>query len=471
MTTPCDHFAPNDCARAFMRTAQYMASILPEANVLAEAGQIIRVAFALDTVTFLPYGSIGDLAALGEVATETQATILGMARQVLDSGFMATETTSAQRPAVWIALPVTVRCRTEAVMLVSYGGENEPPHHLLESLLGVAALVSSTLKHQLAYHELRDSGIQTLQILDAIGDGVCRVDTAGIITFANKAALDILGGTEQQLIGVPFVDFAFSKEDLAAAQGCAGGRHDAILRRLDGTTFPAELICIPIFSIGQTAGAVATFTDISDRKAKAVLSKMAYYDPLTQLPNRRLLADRLSMAIASGRRRRLRLAVIFLDLDLFKQINDTLGHDAGDQVLIEVAHRLCQCVREGDTVSRLGGDEFVILQVELEDQTDAACLAERVTASIKQTMQVSGYELNVTASIGIALYPEDGIDPDTLLKCSDNAMYRAKNAGRGLDPSSSSRGQVASNLGVASMNENGTTNEVIPKSPDGSPDF
>jgi diguanylate cyclase (GGDEF)-like protein len=125
------------------------------------------------------------------------------------------------------------------------------------------------------------------------------------------------------------------------------------------------------------------------------------------------------------------LAVIFLDLDLFKQINDTLGHDAGDQVLIEVAHRLCQCVREGDTVSRLGGDEFVILQVELEDQTAAACLAERVIASIKQTMQVSGYQLNITASIGIALYPEDGSDPDTLLKCADNAMYRAKNVGRG----------------------------------------
>jgi diguanylate cyclase (GGDEF)-like protein/PAS domain S-box-containing protein len=283
----------------------------------------------------------------------------------------------------------------------------------------------------LAYHELRDSGIQTLLILDAIGDGVCRVDTAGIITFANKAALDILGCTEQQLIGVPFVDFAFTKEDFAAAQGCAGGRRDAILRRRDGTTFPAELICIPIFSIGQTAGVVVTFADISDRKEKAVLSKMAYYDPLTQLPNRRLLTDRLSMAIASGRRRRLRLAVIFLDLDLFKQINDTLGHDAGDQVLIEVAHRLCQCVREGDTVSRLGGDEFVILQVELEDQTAAACLAERVIASIKQTMQVSGYQLNITASIGIALYPEDGSDPDTLLKCADNAMYRAKNVGRG----------------------------------------
>jgi hypothetical protein len=153
-----------------MRTAQYMASMLPEANVLAEAGQIIRVAFAIDTVTFLPHGSVGDLAALGEVATETQATILGMARQVLDSGFMATETTSAQRPAVWIALPVTVRCRTEAVMLVSYGGENEPPHHLLESLLGVAALVSSTLKHQLAYHELHresaESGFPSRAIRD-----------------------------------------------------------------------------------------------------------------------------------------------------------------------------------------------------------------------------------------------------------------------------------------------------------------
>jgi len=427
---PGHRFASQDCARAFMRTAQYMASMLPGAQVLPEASQIVHAAFGLDTVSFLPHDAIDDAEALAALAPEAKATVRGMLRQVLDSGFMATEATPVPRPAVWIALPVTVHSRTEAILLAGYYGTCEAPRDLLESLLGVVVLVGATLERQSSYYELRDSGIQNLLTLNAIGDGVCRVDTAGTITFANKAALDILGCTEQELIGTEAATLHITHSDVSAAAGAAGIRHETMLRRKDGTTFPAELICIPIFSMGHAAGFVATFADLTERKAQAALSRIAYFDPLTRIPNRRLLSDRLAMAIAGSKRHKAQLAVLFIDLDFFKEINDNLGHDAGDQALVEIARRLSGCVREGDTVARLGGDEFILVQIELTDRTDAIRLLERLHASIQQPMHLSGYEVRMTASIGIAFYPQDGTDADVLLKCADRAMYRAKRASR-----------------------------------------
>jgi len=278
MTVSCDRFAPNNCARAFMRTAQYMACMLRGAKVLEEARQIIQTAFAPDTVAFLPHDVAGDLTAMGVVAADVHATILDMVCQVRDSGFMTTETTSVPRPAVWIALPVTVRGREEAVMLVGYDDEPEPPHHLLEAMLGVAALVGSALERQVTDIELQESANNRRLILDAGGDGICSVDAAGIITFANKAALDILGCTEPQLIGVPAVELVAESEGCCNALVADKVRREVVLRRREratfpgttfpGATFPAELVCVPVVSKGRMAGLVATFADISERKAK-----------------------------------------------------------------------------------------------------------------------------------------------------------------------------------------------------------
>jgi PAS domain S-box-containing protein len=242
--------------------------MLPGANVLEEARQIVQMAFAADTVAFLPHGVVGDLAAVGEVATDVRVTILEMIDQVRESGFMTTETTSVPIPAVWIALPVTVRGREEAVMLVGYDGEDKAPHHLLEAMLGVAALVSSALERQLTDLEWRESANNRRLILDAVGDGICSVDAGGTFTFANKAALDILGCTEQQLIGVPAVELLAEQGRCSVVLEAGKVRREVILRRRDGTTFLAELVCVPIVSKGRTAGLVATFADISERKAK-----------------------------------------------------------------------------------------------------------------------------------------------------------------------------------------------------------
>lgn len=183
---------------------------------------------------------------------------------------------------------------------------------------------------------------------------------------------------------------------------------------------------------GRFMGRRASNRDITELKeAEEKIRQLAYYDTLTGLPNRRLLVDRLDHALAQARRFHRSLAVMFLDLDRFKLINDTLGHSSGDELLRQVATRLAACVREGDTVARPGGDEFVIVLTEVAQPQDAAGVARKVITAFDAPFPVAGQELRVTTSIGIAIYPIDGADDvDELMKKADMAMYRAKEAGR-----------------------------------------
>src|SRR5439155_13873460 len=156
----------------------------------------------------------------------------------------------------------------------------------------------------------------------------------------------------------------------------------------------------------------------------------AYHDVLTGLPNRLLFRDRISVALAHARRARRTVAIMFLDLDHFKLVNDTLGHTVGDGLLQAAAERLVSCVRSEDTVARMGGDEFTILVSDIADTRSAATVAQKVLESISRPIEVDGHELFVTTSIGIAIFPDDGTDAETLLKNADRAMYRAKELGR-----------------------------------------
>jgi len=174
-----------------------------------------------------------------------------------------------------------------------------------------------------------------------------------------------------------------------------------------------------------------TMMDISERKrAEHKIEQLAYFDPLTTLPNRSLLTDRLTQAISQATRERRRLAILFIDLDRFKTINDTLGHAAGDELLTVVARILQGCVRESDTVARLGGDEFVILLNSISSSDDASVVAEKVNTALSSPIQLGETEIYTSASIGIAIYPDDGKDVATILKHSDSAMYQAKEQGR-----------------------------------------
>jgi diguanylate cyclase (GGDEF)-like protein len=203
------------------------------------------------------------------------------------------------------------------------------------------------------------------------------------------------------------------------------------LRRADGEKLWVELFLAPVRSeTGAVTHFIGVLNDVTYRKnAEAHLNHLANHDALTGLPNRNLLNDRLLHAIA--RRRENMAAVLFLDLDRFKLINDSYGHDVGDELLRAVATRLTACLRDEDTVARLGGDEFVVLLEDLSGVDAAASIAGKLASRLAEPLVIGGRELPVSASIGIALYPRDGLDPQDLLKNADTAMYRAKEAGRG----------------------------------------
>jgi diguanylate cyclase (GGDEF)-like protein/PAS domain S-box-containing protein len=182
---------------------------------------------------------------------------------------------------------------------------------------------------------------------------------------------------------------------------------------------------------GNIVGAIGLIRDITQRKtAEQQIEYQAYHDALTGLANRRLFAEHLTLALALAQRRRRLVAVLFLDLDHFKVVNDSLGHSVGDELLKQISSRLKAAVREGDTVARVGGDEFTIVLQDLQRKDDAAVVAEKVLRKVAEPAQVGGHRLYVTTSIGITTFPEDGEDAETLLKNADNAMYRAKAEGR-----------------------------------------
>jgi diguanylate cyclase (GGDEF)-like protein/PAS domain S-box-containing protein len=201
-------------------------------------------------------------------------------------------------------------------------------------------------------------------------------------------------------------------------------------RRKDGTIVHVEALNGLGTYNGRNA-VLGTLIDISERKqAEAKVLHMAFHDPLTGLPNRMLFNDRAEQAIAMSRRDNEVLALLFIDLDRFKAINDSLGHAAGDRLLCEVADRLRECVRESDTVSRFGGDEFNLMLTQVRNQSDTELIAHKILRALRRPFNIEGHELHGTASIGIALFPRDGSDVQTLIKNADTALYRAKDLGR-----------------------------------------
>jgi diguanylate cyclase (GGDEF)-like protein/PAS domain S-box-containing protein len=280
--------------------------------------------------------------------------------------------------------------------------------------------------------------------LNSIGDAVLSTDTTGKVTYLNTVAEKLTGWTREEACGLPIgqifriVDGVTREPvrnplDLAVQQNkTVGLTANCILIRRDGYETAIEDSAAPIHDRNeQVTGAVIVFHDVGVARAIAAqMAHLAQHDILTDLPNRLLLIDRLSQAITLANRNRQKIAVLFLDLDGFKQINDSFGHATGDKLLRSVAARLSACVRDSDTVGRLGGDEFVVLLSGMTQQADVAVSAKKILAALPLAYQVDGHNLTVTASIGLSTYPDDGLDAEALIGNADRAMYRVKANGR-----------------------------------------
>src|SRR5215203_189312 len=282
------------------------------------------------------------------------------------------------------------------------------------------------------------------KVLEAAGEGIFGLDLHGNVTFVNPAASDMTGWSTQDLLGRPVHNLLHhTKPDgapylreqcpiyAALEDGATHSRDVEVFWRKDGTSFPVEYTSTPILEDGEIVGAVVTFRDITERKAlEQQLHHQAFHDPLSGLPNRALFMDRLQHALTRANRRGNKVAVLFMDLDDFKVINDSLGHKAGDQLLVAVAERLKACVRPEDTAARLGGDEFTILVEGVAGGDDVAQIAERIADILQPPIALEEQEVFATVSAGIALNSTAQEQPADLLRHADLAMYRAKHRGK-----------------------------------------
>jgi diguanylate cyclase (GGDEF)-like protein/PAS domain S-box-containing protein len=280
--------------------------------------------------------------------------------------------------------------------------------------------------------------------LNSISDAVICTDLSGNIDYLNIAAENITGWSRDEARGQPIAEVFKLINGVTRLPACNPVEHvlehdipmglnaDTVLVRRDGSEAPIEDSTSPIHDWnGKLTGAVIVFHDVSAAQAMTMkMSHLAQHDFLTNLPNRVLLNDRIAQAITSANRGGNELAVLFLDLDNFKHINDSLGHETGDKLLQSVTQRLSDCVRSSDTVSRQGGDEFVILLTGGKYGEDAALTADKILISLGLPHHVAKNELHITTSIGISVYPMDGHDVETLIKNADTAMYNAKEKGR-----------------------------------------
>jgi len=280
-------------------------------------------------------------------------------------------------------------------------------------------------------------------ILDSAGEGICGVDMEGMITFVNPAAASMLGYQVEELLGLSLHQAVhyrkadgtpFPQEECpmheAIEDGISHQGGDEMLWRKDGSGFYTDYTVIPMLEGEKVTGAVVTFKDITERKRhEEQLAHQATHDTLTGLANRTILNDRTGLLIERAAREKSVVALLLLDLDRFKEINDSLGHGAGDELLRGMAARLTDLVRDSDTVARLGGDEFVVL-VEMEVADGAISIAQKILDALTIPFSIAGQEVFIGASIGISLYPKDGDSSEELLKNADVAMYRAKSRGR-----------------------------------------
>jgi diguanylate cyclase (GGDEF)-like protein/PAS domain S-box-containing protein len=345
-------------------------------------------------------------------------------------------------------IPILVLCRVHDEDIGKLAVQRGAQDYLLEERLDGYSLPKA-LNSMLArstYAESLTLVRERAQVtLNSIGDAVISTDVTGNVTYLNAVAEGMTGWPREEAFGQPLqrvlrIIDGDSREPALNPLSMAilheksvGLSANSVLIRRDGYESAIEDTAAPIRDRrGQVTGAVIVFHDVGVARAMSLkMSYLAQHDFLTQLPNRMLLSDRIMQAIAAAHRHRKSLAVLFMDVDHFKRINDTLGHLIGDQLLKSIAGRLVACVRSSDTVSRQGGDEFVILLAEVTHPEDAALTADKILAAVSRPHRIADQDLHITVSMGIGVYPSDGADTEALLKSADLALSSAKTGGRG----------------------------------------
>lgn len=338
-----------------------------------------------------------------------------------------------------------VSCRSEP--LCSMNGEvlgvlacyRQSPHDLdsnhvalMQETVQLAALV---IERKRTENELQIAA----SVHQAIGEAITVTDSDNRIIAINPAFIQLTGYTSQEAIGqTPSIlksgrhDAQFYQSMWQSLETTGRWQGEICNRRKNGDEYPEWLSINTIYdSEGKVLRRISMFSDITDKKrAEETIWRQANYDPLTALPNRRLFRDRLQQQVMKAQRSGLMLAVLFIDLDRFKEVNDTLGHHIGDRLLIEAARRICDCVRSSDTVARLGGDEFTVIMDELADTHRVGEVTQAMLHTLAAPFILDGETAYISASIGITLFPNDATDVDTLLKNADQAMYASKEGGR-----------------------------------------
>jgi diguanylate cyclase (GGDEF)-like protein/PAS domain S-box-containing protein len=344
-------------------------------------------------------------------------------------------------------IPILILSGTETECIARQAVEQGAHDYMLKNQLEEFRL-KRVIRSMIALKSKEDAAIQQLEradvILSCTGDALLISDVAGFVRHLNEPAEFLTGWTceeargrsldevfqtidsiSRQAVGNPLATAAVDKKYVPLCSNCVLVQRHGFEVAIEGSAAYTR------DRVGNINGSIFVFNDISAARAKSLeLSHLAQHDFLTDLPNRVLLNDRITQAISFAARYSKQLAVMFLDLDGFKRINDSLGHTSGDKLLQLVASRLVACVRRSDTVSRLGGDEFVVLLYQVEHAEDAAFISKKILSSLAEPFSIEQKHLDISASIGVSTYPGDGQDAETLLQKADTAMYAAKKLGR-----------------------------------------
>jgi len=302
----------------------------------------------------------------------------------------------------------------------------------------IPVVIDRVIYQQFLIRENRESEERYRWLVELSPDGIA-IHAEGKFVFVNPAGAGFLGATDlAQLIGKPVLDIIHpdyrdivgERMRVMDRQGRSVPWLEEKFIRLDGRELDVEVAGVAFTYQGKPAVQVL-FRDITGRKQAAErLERLALYDTLTGLPNRTLFFDRMNQFLALAKRNQYIMAVLYMDLDRFKAINDTLGHEVGDLLLAEAGRRMLSCSRSSDTVARMGGDEFIGIYGRITAPEDAAVIARKFVASLSEPFHLKGHECRISASIGISVFPRDGDDGETLVNKADAAMYRVKESGK-----------------------------------------